>query len=247
MAQFKIRLIILAIVAAAAVSHRITPNVSITQVITPLTQHVSADTRFVLVKRFTHVNSTNITTNAPKNVPTRTDADADGADAVRTAVTVSSREWITDILNTVVMALLGLASIIVAVVLGRKQLRAMRPHISQLEMNDLENGQHDLDGDRTEGRPDITSADPSAQQADSFLPEPQPHVVPNDQPPTRLRVNEQADIDPRRLARQCGGEGQMHGKVMPAAGSCIQLDRQDSQTRDLHDRESHFQITKSIG
>jgi hypothetical protein len=180
-----------------------------------------------------------------------------GAKTVRTVN--PSREWIFDIVDTVVMALLGLASIVVAVVLGRKQLQATRaqlqimldtahrhPRVNHVEMDDLESGQHDLDG---KVRSD-TSVDPSAQRADSndFLPEPepQPHVIPNDQPPTRLRI---LDTEARRLAsedgfpynesQKRGDEGQMHEKVMPAAGSCIQLDRQDSQTQDLHGRESH--------
>ena len=177
-----------------------------------------------------------------------------------------SREWIIDILDTVVMALLGLASIIIAVVLGRKQLQAMRvqlqvpldtahrpPHVNELEMDDLESGQHDLDGDRIEVRSEITSVDPSVQRADvsndftSFLSGPQPHVIPNDQPPTRLRDHGQAGVEPRRLANEDGisynesqrreDEGQVHGKVMTAAGSCIQLDRQDPQALDLEDRE----------
>jgi hypothetical protein len=182
-----------------------------------------------------------------------------GADTVRTAA--SSREWISNILDTVVMALLGLASIVVAVILGRKQHRAMgvqlqfmldlahgRPRSNHVEMDDLERGQHNSnpDGSRIEARSEISSADPAAQQADlsngfTGFPPAQPHVVGDDLPAQFVRDYEQASIQPGRSI--CGDDLPHNGleprgdegrtlEDMPAASSCSHLDRQDSLDLD---------------
>lgn len=147
-----------------------------------------------------------------------------GADAARAAA--SSREWISAILDTVVMALLGLSSIVIAVVLGRKQLRAMgvqlqlmidiaQGHLraNHVEMDDLER-QHDsgLDGDRIEVRSEISSVDPAADSSNDvattggagFLPEPQLYVVDEQLLTQPVRDHEQASVQPRQLQLPCG-------------------------------------------
>jgi hypothetical protein len=167
-------------------------------------------------------------------------------------------------LDTVVMALLGLASLVVAVIFGRKQLRAMGVQLqlmldiaqghsdsNHVAMNDLERGQHvsDPDGDQIEARSEISSVDPAAQQADlsndftGFLPEPQPHVVGDDLLAQAVRDHEQASIQPRQLP--CGDNPPHDGvqqredegqtlEGMPAASSCSYLGRQDSLDLDDH-------------
>ena len=158
-----------------------------------------------------------------------------GADAVRASA--SSREWISAILDTVVMALLGLSSIVIAVILGQKQLRAMgvqlqlmidiaQGHLraNHVEMDDLER-QHDsgLDGDRIEVRSEISSADPAADPSNGFattgagagiLPEPQPHVVDDDLPTHPVIDHEQGSIQHRQLQLPCG-DNSPHDGVEP--------------------------------
>jgi hypothetical protein len=158
-----------------------------------------------------------------------------GADAVRAAA--SSREGISAILDTVVMALLGLSSIVIAVVLGRKQLRAMgvqlqlmldiaqgHPRAGHVEMDDLERGQHDsglgLDGDRIEVRSEISSVDPAADPSNGYPgffpePEPQPHVVDNDLLAQPVRDHEQTSIQPRQLQLPCGDDSLHDGVEQP--------------------------------
>jgi len=198
-----------------------------------------------------------------------------GADAVRTAV--SSREWISTILDTVVMALLGLASIVVAIILGRKQLRAMRVQLQIMldtvhrypgvEMNDLERGQHDPDGDRIEVRSGISSVNP-AHWADpsndliGVLPEPQPHVVGDDIVAQPVRNYEQASNQPRQLPSEHDSphagaaqreEGGQPPEDSPTASTCSQSGRQDSKTlnpndlRHLDDSELKFPTHSGIG
>ena len=145
-----------------------------------------------------------------------------GADAVRASA--SSREWISAILDTVVMALLGLSSIVIAVILGQKQLRAMgvqlqlmidiaQGHLraNHVEMDDLER-QHDsgLDGDQIEARSEISSVDPAADPSNGVattgagagvLPEPQLYVVDEDLLTQPVRDREQASVQPRQLSR----------------------------------------------
>jgi hypothetical protein len=184
-----------------------------------------------------------------------------GADAVRTST--PSREWISSILDTVVMALLGLASIVVAVILGRRQLRAMgvqlqlmfdiarrHPDSNHVAMNDLERGQRvsDPDGDRIEARSEISRVGPAAQQADlsngftGFIPDPQPHVVGDDLQAQLVRDDEPACIQPERPT---GGDDSPHDEVeqhedegqtledTSTASSCSQFDRQDSNDLNL--------------
>jgi hypothetical protein len=168
------------------------------------------------------------------------------------------------------MAMLALASIVVAVVLGRKQLQATQVQLQlmldasrhlnadNIALNNLENVRVDCG----HARPEIVGVgvDPSRQadlpaELPGFLLEPRSYSFGDDQPPQAVTTDHDTNTQFRRAAsqdgfayngsQQRGDEGQMHGKVMPAAGSCIQLDRQDSQTRDLHDRESHFTITKA--
>ena len=183
-----------------------------------------------------------------------------GADAVRAAA--SSREWISAILDTVVMALLGLSSIVLAVILGRKQLRAMglqlqlmldisqgHSRASHVEMDDLERGQHDsgLDGDRIEVPSEISSVDPAADPCNGYPgffpePEPQPHVVDEDLLTQPVRDHEQASVQPRQL--QCGDDSPHDGVEQPedegqtpedtsTASSCSHLGRQDSNGLDF--------------
>jgi hypothetical protein len=281
MAQFRICLVILAIVAAAArsdpnqdkslaVSHCTASTVSITQVNTQLIRHISADTRFALVKRFRPFNCTKITTNASKNVSRRTgadtDADADGAHAIRTAA--NSREWVLNLVNTIVMGLLGLVTLVITVVFGLKQLRDIktqlqamldiynhRPRVNEVEMNDVESELIDSGGDGMQVRPSVDPAQRATSSSSSSFLESGFHVIiPNHQPPTRLRDHGQAEVEPRRLANEDGisynesqrreDEGQMYGKVMTAAGSCIQLDRQDPYTLDLEDRKLEFPLIR---
>jgi hypothetical protein len=225
-----------------------------------------------------------ITTSSSKHTGTSDSEDSTaGADAVRAST--GARDWST-ILNMVLTALLGLASIVVAVILGRKQLQAMRvqlqlmldvahghPLASHVEMDDLERGQHDpdLDGNRNEVRPEISSAVPAVQRADpsndftGFLPEPQPHVVDDDLPTHPVIDHEQGSIQPRQLQLPCGdnspqggvepreGEGQTPEDTSTASG-CSHLGRQDfnglnlDDPKSLHvdDRESHLPTIAGI-
>ena len=175
-----------------------------------------------------------ITTSVSKHANATAGSTA-GADAVRAST--GARDWST-ILNMVLTALLGLASIVIAVILGRKQLRAMgvqlqltldiaqgHPRASHVEMNDLERGQHDsgLDGDRIEVRSEISSADPAADPSNGFattgagagiLPEPQPHVVDDDLPTHPVIDHEQGSIQHRQLQLPCG-DNSPHDGVEP--------------------------------
>lgn len=237
--------------------------------------------------RYNHVDDTKvmsfqstITTSDSKHADaTVTDGSSAGKATARAAV--NPPEWILSAVDTIVTALLSLASIIVAVVLGNKQLRATRvqlqiildtvhrrPRANHVEMNDLESGQHDFDGDRIEVRSETTSVDP--QRADpihsaGFLPEPQPHVVGDDQLAQPVRDHGQPTIQPRGLA---DGDDSLHDEVeqledegqtpraMPTAIICSQFGRggqdsgslnfDDRKALHLDDRESHPLMTASI-
>jgi hypothetical protein len=244
-------------VKSLAVSHRAALTRTRTHPATTVAQQTTfSDTRIV------EVDNTNFVASF-QDADTSNSVDSTvGADAVRAAA--SSREWISNILDTVVMALLGLASLVVAVIFGRKQLRAMGVQLqlmldiaqghsdsNHVAMNDLERGQHvsDPDGDQIEARSEISSVDPAAQQADlsndftGFLPEPQPHVVGDDLLAQAVRDHEQASIQPRQLP--CGDNPPHDGvqqredegqtlEGMPAASSCSYLGRQDSLDLDDH-------------
>jgi hypothetical protein len=168
MVQLKVHYVLLALGAAAAnsdrhqvltVSHRSTLDTSAETpeylITTPAQVTTSSDAATVNVdvafhRRVVFTNSISERANATASVSIGPTA---GADAVR-AGGGPPREW-SSISDTVVMALLGLTSIVVAVVLGRKQLRAMRvqlhimldtahrhPRANHVEMNDLESGQY---------------------------------------------------------------------------------------------------------
>jgi len=296
MVQLKVHYVLLALGAAAAnsyrhqvsslaVSHRSTLTTSVETQKPPITAPAqvttSSDATIVNVDVAFHrrvVFTNSIAKRANATVPI---GSTPGADAVRAFA--GAREW-SSILDTVVMALLGLTSIVVAVVLGRKQLRAMRvqlqtlldtahryPRVDRVQMNDLESGQHDsdLDGDLIEVRSEITSADPqrpeSIHDSAGFLPEPQPHVVGDDQLAQPVRDHEQLAIQPRGLAdgddslrdglEPREDEGQTPGAT-PTATSCSQFGRgrQDSRSLNLDNpkalhpdsRESHPLMIASI-
>jgi hypothetical protein len=276
MVQVKIHYVLLALGVAAAnsdrhqvgslaVAHRSTlatsaetPEYLIT---TPAQVTTSSDAATVNVdvafhRRVVFTNSISKGANATASVSIGPIA---SADAVR-AGGGPPREWISALLDTVVMALLGLTSIVVAVVLGRKQLRAMRvqlhimldtahrhPRVNQVEMSDLESGQYDPDADRIQVRSEITSVDP--QRADpihdsaGFLPEPQPHVVGHDQLAQTVRDHEQPTTQPRGLwdgddslhdgLEPREDEGQTPG-AMPTAIICSQFGRGRQDSRSLN-------------
>jgi hypothetical protein len=268
MAQFKILHVLLVLFPAVAnshrqkadsVSHRNTPA----SFIEPHTHYIATIAQPTLVSTAIIRDDNNstkvmsfrsaITTSVSKRADTRVSEDSPaGADTVRAVA--SPREWISTILDTVVMALLGLTSIVVAVILGRKQLRAMgvqlqlmldiaygHPRSNHVAIDDLERGQHDS-GDRIEVRPEIPSVDPAAPRADlsngftGFLPDPQPHVVGDDLLAQPVRDHERAEIQPRQLpcgddfphdeVEQREDEGQTL-EDMPAASSCSHLGRHD--------------------
>jgi len=233
-------------VDSVSISNRNTPITSKdahTHLMAPLVQPTTDNVGTTNVEEIKLLSIRAITTTT--SVPRSRDDDAShsghstaGADAVRAAV--SSREWISTILDTAVMALLGLASIVVAMILGRKQLRAMRVQLQIMldtvhrypgvEMNDLERGQYDPDGDRTEVRSEIPSVN-SAQQAVlsttsgslDFFPNTQPHVSSDDQLP-----------QPVRSHRSANGEVIFHkhngdeGHAPQETRSCSRLDHLDS-------------------
>jgi len=252
MVQFGVWLALFAIGTGSA-RHQV-DSVFIPNRSTPIT---SKDAHTHLMAPLVHPTTDNVgTTNVEEikllsiraitaSVPRSRDDDAShsehstaGADAVRT--TVSSREWISTILDTAVMALLSLASIVVAIILGRKQLRAMRVQLQIMldtvhcypgvEMNDLERGQYDPDGDRIEVRSEISSVN-SAQQAVlsttsgslDFFPNTQPHVSSDDQLP-----------QPVRSYRSANGEVIFHEHngdechALEETRSCSRLDHLDS-------------------
>jgi hypothetical protein len=296
MVQLKVHYVLLALGAAAAnsdrhqvltVSHRSTLDTSAETpeylITTPAQVTTSSDAATVNVdvafhRRVVFTNSISKRANATASVSIGPTA---GTDAVR-AGSGPPREWFSALLDTVVMALIGLTSIVVAVVLGRKQLRAMRvqlhimldtahrhPRVNQVEMNDLESGQYDPDGDRIQVRSEITSVDPRradpVHDSAGFLPEPQPHVVGHDQLAQPVRDHEEPTIQPRGLA---DGDDSLHDGLeppedqgqtpgaMPTAIICSQFGRgrQDSRSlsidnpKALHpdNRESHPLIIASI-
>jgi hypothetical protein len=276
MAQFKIKIqhLLLVLFAASVNSHRQQVNSVLhlntpTSFIEPHTISVTTVAKSTLVSTAIvrdHNNSNKvmsfqsaITTSVSQNTHTRVFSNPTaGADAVRAVA--PSREWISTILDTVVMTLLGLASIVVAVILGRRQLRAMgvqlqlmldiaqgHPDSNHVAMNDLERGQHvsDPDGDRIEARSEISSVDPAEQRADpsnGFLPEPQPHVVGDDLQAQLVRYDEPAGIRPERPT--CGDnfpndeieQREDEGQTLEdtsAGSSCSHLGRQDSNDLNL--------------
>jgi len=285
MAQLKIRHVLLAFLVAAAgldqhqvhslaVSHHRASAVSVTDSVNILTQPISTKDQDKSVR----LDDTEVITSAD---PTKalelhtTGADADEADAVRTAVNFPGR--ISDILDTVVMASLGLASIVVAVILGRKTLRAMRiqlqvmlnavhrrPSVSDVELHDLENGQTNPSGSRIEVRSEISSVSPAqrADRSNDLIPESQPHVVGDDLLAQPVKNHEQASNQPRQLpsehdsphygATQHEDRGQPP-EDSPTASNCSQSGRQDSKSlnlndlRHLDDRELKFPIHSGMG
>jgi hypothetical protein len=249
-------------VCSLAVSRRSASAVSFAGPVTTLTQLSPFITKSSRVKTFVKVNDTDIISSgsptiATKHLPKR--ADADGADAVRTDV--SDREWISFIVSNVVTPLLGLASIAVPIFFGRRQLQVsglqlqamfgannQRPHANNLEMDDLANERavdHRLHSiDRMQVRPEIAGVDP-AQRAD-----PSNDLISDDPLPEAVRthdVNSQtgriADGEhiPHDGSEQLG-DGSQPLDDMTAAGSCIQLGRQDCKSLDLHDRESNLSM-----
>ena len=270
-------------VDSVSISNRNTPITSKdahTHLMAPLVQPTTDNVGTTNVEEIKLLSIRAITTTT--SVPRSRDDDAShsghstaGADAVRAAV--SSREWISTILDTAVMALLSLASIVVAIILGRKQLRAMRVQLQIMldtvhrypgvEMNDLERGQHDPDGDRIEVRSGISSVNP-AHWADpsndliGVLPEPQPHVVGDDIVAQPVRNYEQASNQPRQLPSEHDSphagaaqreEGGQPPEDSPTASTCSQSGRQDSKTlnpndlRHLDDSELKFPTHSGIG
>ncbi|KAM0694917.1 hypothetical protein Q7P36_005273 [Cladosporium allicinum] len=228
-----------------AVSHRSTPTadaerhpppkITSTQYILNNTKAINVDTKQSMSFQDSIRVITTSDSNTQRDSATLPEDAKPGADAVRAAA--SSREWISSILDTVVMALLGLASIVVALILGRKQLRAIGVQLqlmldiaqghsraSRVEMDDLERGQHDssLDRDRIEVRSEISSVDPAADPSNDvattgagagFLPEPQLYVVDEDLLTQPVRDHEQASVQPRQL--QCGDDFPHDGVKQP--------------------------------
>jgi hypothetical protein len=262
MVQLKVHYVLLALgVSSLTVSHRSTLATSAETpkhlITTPAQVTTSSDATTLNIDVAFHrrVVFTNIISkHANATVP---DGPTAGADTVRAFA--GAREW-SSILDTVVMALLGLTSIVVAVVLGCKQLRAMRvqlhimldtahrhPRVNQVEMNDLESGQYDPDGDRIQVRSEITSVDPRradpVHDSAGFLPEPQPHVVGHDQLAQPVRDHEQPTIQPRGLA---DGDDSLHDGLepredqgqtpgaMPTAIICSQFGRGRQDFRSLN-------------
>jgi len=269
MAQFKILHVLLVLFAAVASADL--PSVALCfsnisgpceepQIysVTTVSRPTSTSTMIIRVKRAISCQSRITTSDSKCAKATVSNSPTAGADAVRTAA--SSREWISALLDTVVMSLLALSSIVVAIVLGRKQLRAMRvqlqimldiahrrPRANHVETNDLES-QIDPGSDPTEVRSEITAME-AAQQADlsddstGFFPKPQPHVVEDDQLTRAVGGHGQTNIQPRRLA---DGDGfshdgsEHHGveslmpKDTPRESSCSQRGCQDPKSLDLN-------------
>jgi hypothetical protein len=216
-------------VHSVAVSHRSTPTadaerhpppkITSTQYILNNTKAINVDTKQSMSFQDSMRVITTSDSNTQRDSATLPEDAKPGADAVRAAA--SFREWISSILDTVVMALLGLSSIVIAVILGRKQLRAMGVQLqlmldiaqghsraSPVEMDDLERGQHDsgLDGDRIEVPSEISSVDPAADPSNDvattgavagILPESQPHIVDDNLPTHPVIDHEQASIQYR--------------------------------------------------
>jgi hypothetical protein len=278
MAQLKIRHVLLALLLAAAssdrhrvyslaVSHRSTSAVSVTGPVNALAQLVPAITKSSYFKKFILVNNANIISSASPTIATKhllERADADGPDSVRTAA--SSREWISNLVDTVVMAMLGLASMAVAVVLGCKQLRAMRVqlqfmlhasrhlHVENVALDDLESERVDDSRGRMHARPEIVGVDPS-RQADlstefpGFFLGARSYSYPfgDDQLSQAVRDHSTNTVQCQRVASgsdflhpgcaQSGSESQPPAD-MTDAGNYIQFGRQDSATLTSdHNRE----------
>jgi hypothetical protein len=263
-------------VHSVAVSHRSAPTadakrhpppkITSTQYILNNTKAINVDTKQSMSFQDSMRVITTSDSNTQRDSATLPEDAKPGADAVRAAT--SFREWISSILDTVVMALLGLASIVIAVTLGRKQLRAMRVQLqlmidiaqghlraNHVEMDDLER-QHDsgLDGDRIEARSEISSVDPAADSSNGYPgffpePEPQPHVVDNDLLAQPVRDHEQATIQPRQLSyrddyphdgvEQREDECRAPEHTSTASG-CSHLGRQDSNELDLDDPKALY-------
>jgi hypothetical protein len=270
MAPFKIQQLLLALFATAASSDRHhVDSLAVSHHSTSITLPTITLAHPKLTnsqERCVHIHETRVITSAGPEVATeivskRADADADGADAIRAAVTVSTREWVLNLANTIAMALLGLATLVMTMVFGLKQLRYtkttlqamlnsynIRPRVNDVEMNDLEGEQTNSGG--------VPSVDPaqraSSTSSNTFLLEPGVHVNPDDQIPPGLMSHGQPytepaseDGFPHNGSQQREDEGQMPEEELTAASGCSEADRQDSQIRDLHDRESDFPIIKA--
>jgi hypothetical protein len=279
MTHLKIRHVLLALFVAAAssnrhqvyslaVSHRSTPAVSVTGPVNKLAQLVPAITKYCHFKKFAHVNVNNTNTKLPAHQTFSTKhllerADADGPDSFRTAA--SSREWISTLVDMVVMAMLGLASIVVAVVLGYKQLQATRAqsqlmldprrhlHVDNIELINLGSARVNCSRDRMHARPEIVGVDPS-RQADLSTEFPgfflgsrsSSYSFSGDQLPQAVR-NHSTNVHCQRVVSESDflhhGCAQSISESQPPAdmtdaGNYIQFGRQDSATLTSdHNRE----------
>jgi len=231
-----------------------------TQVTAPLVQPAMNTVGTTNVEKIKLLSIRAITTSVSRsgdNDASNSEYSTAGADAVRAGI--SSREWISTIFDTVVMALLALASIVVAIILGRKQLRAIKVQLElmldiahghlrsdHVEMNDLERGQHDPDGNWIEVRSEISSVN-SAQQAVlstasgslDFFPDTQPHVSSDDQLPQLVESHGSAngEVIFHSGIEQNGDEGH----ALEETRSCSRLDHLDSTPLDLGlEREWHL-------